>query len=145
MEHRHHRQDGVARRAVQGIGKGGGIGVQQRRAVAVEHAFGIAGSAGGVAQRRSAVFVEARPGEVVGVRVDQLFVAEQVGDRGGLRHMCTVRHEDEACDGRDAGGDGFDQRQEGQVEEQDAVFCVVGDPFHLVRMQARVQRVQYGA
>ncbi|MNN14427.1 hypothetical protein D3C81_1274900 [compost metagenome] len=144
MEHRHHRQDGVARRAVQGVGEGGGVGVQKRRAVAVEHAFGIARSTGGIAQRRCAVLIEGWPHEVIGVRFDQIFVAQQIGDRGNRRHMRSVRHENEAGDGRDFASDGFDQRQEGEIEEEDAVLGVVGDPFHLVRMQAWVQRVEHG-
>jgi hypothetical protein len=34
--------------------------------------------------------------------------------------------------------------REAQVEEQDLVFRVVGDPHDLVGVQARVQRVQHG-
>ncbi|MNH23618.1 hypothetical protein D3C79_835230 [compost metagenome] len=58
--------------------------------------------------------------------------------------MRSIGHEHEAGDGRDFVGDGFDQRQEGQVEEEHAVLGVVGNPLHLVGMQARVQRVQHG-
>jgi hypothetical protein len=41
--------------------------------------------------------------------------------------------------------DGLDQRQEGQVEEQRPVLGVVGDPGDLLRVQARVDRVQHRA
>ena len=64
VEHRHHRQDDVARRAVQRIGQRRGVGVQHRRAVAVERALRVAGRARGVAQRRGGVLVEARPVEL---------------------------------------------------------------------------------
>ena len=45
----------------------------------------------------------------------------------------------------DARRDGFDQRQEGEVEEQHLVFGVVGDVDDLVGVQARVERVQHRA
>jgi hypothetical protein len=57
----------------------------------------------------------------------------------------AVGHRDERLDRLHARGDRLDQRQEGQVEEQDLVFGMVGDPDDLVRVQARVQRVQHGA
>ena len=68
MEHRHDRQDHVARRAVQRVGQRGRVGVQHGRAVAVEHALRVAGRAGGVAERRRAVLVEQRPVERVAGR-----------------------------------------------------------------------------
>ncbi|MNV35913.1 hypothetical protein D3C71_1273740 [compost metagenome] len=76
MEHRHHWQDGVTLRAVQGIGEGGGISVQKRRAVTVEHALGVASGTGGVAQRRCAVLIEGWPYEVIDMHFDQIFVAK---------------------------------------------------------------------
>ena len=84
---------------------------------------------------------------VVAGAVDQLFVAEQVRHCDGARrrHVRAVGHRDEGLDRLHARGDRLDQRQEGQVEEQDLVFGMVGDPDHLVGMQARVQRVQHGA
>ncbi len=39
----------------------------------------------------------------------------------------------------------FDQGQESQVEQQDLVFGMVGDIGDLLRMQARIDRMQHGA
>ena len=78
--------------------------------------------------------------------VDQVLVAQQVRACSLSAGMCArsviatkaliVLH---------ARGDRLDQRQEGQVEEQDLVFGMVGDPDDLVGMQARVERVQHRA
>jgi hypothetical protein len=148
VEHRHHRQHRVARRALQGVGKGRRVGVQHRRAVAVQGALRIAGRSRRVAERRRGVLVELGPLERVARAVDQILVAEQVRHvAGGTRdgHVGTVRHRDERLDRLHARGDRLDQRQEGQVEEKDLVLGMVGDPDDLVRVQARVERVQHGA
>jgi len=42
-------------------------------------------------------------------------------------------------------GDGLNQRQECQVEEDDLILGVVRDPYDLVVVQPRVQRVQHRA
>ena len=41
--------------------------------------------------------------------------------------------------------DGFNDRQEGLVEDQHLVFSVIGDPGNLLRVQARIDRVQHRA
>ena len=45
-------------------------------------------------------------------------------------------------DGGAARMHGLHQRQEAQVKTQHLVFCVVGDPGNLVRVQARVDGMQ---
>ena len=61
MKHRHHRQHAIARRHIQRIRQSrAGIGMQNGRAMAVEHAFGIAGGASWCSKgRRCGVFIEA--------------------------------------------------------------------------------------
>jgi len=57
----------------------------------------------------------------------------------------AVGHQHEGLDGLHVRRHGLDQRQEGQVEEQNLVFRVVGDPHHLVGVQSRIERVQHHA
>jgi hypothetical protein len=100
-----------------------------------------------VGQRHRACTATARPHCTPMRAGDQFLVAQQVGYLAGGtlgRHVCPVGHHDEGLDSIHTRSDRFDQWQKGQIEEQDLVFGVVGDPDHLVRMQARVQRVQHG-
>ena len=78
MEHRHNGQDHVARRTVQRIRQRRRIGVQQRRAMAVQGPFWVARRAGGVAERTGGVLVEDRPGVVGRTLLDQVFIAQQL-------------------------------------------------------------------
>ena len=65
--------------------------------------------------------------------------------RAQLRRPGAVGQRHPMLDGLGAPGHGLDQRQEGQVEEQHLVLGMVGDPHHLVGVQARVERVQHRA
>ena len=144
VEHRHHREDAVGRREVERIRQGGGVGVQHRTAMAVEDALGIARRSRGVAQARGGLFVEGRPLELVVFGLDQVLVAEDVG-QGGLGHVRTVGHDHDVLDRLQAGGDLFHQWHESQVDEQDLVLGMVGDVDHLLREEARVDRVDHRA
>ncbi|MCY1501317.1 hypothetical protein D9M68_353840 [compost metagenome] len=112
--------------------------------MAVEHALGIARRAARVAQRRGGVLVEHRPFEAV-VGLGQLLVAQQVRDASLLRHVRAVAHQHERAHRRELCGDLFDERQEVQVEEEDTVLRVRGDPHQLVGVQPRIERVQHAA
>ena len=79
------------------------------------------------------------------MRVDQVLVAQQVRHHRRHRHEVPAGHGDEGLDGLHARGDRLDQRQEREVEEEDGVLRVIGDPHDLVRMQPGVERVQHGA
>ena len=61
------------------------------------------------------------------------------------RHVRAVGQGDPGLDRLHARCHGLDQRQEGEVEEENAVLGVVGDVGELVGMQARVEGVQDGA
>ena len=88
------------------------------------------------------VFVEGGPCKVGLVRRDQVFVAQQIGQLA-RRHLVLVDHRDKVTHCLAAPRHGFDQGQEGQIEEQHLVFGMVEDVEQLVRVQARVQGVQH--
>ena len=147
MEHRHDRQDHVARRAVQRIGQGDREGVQ--------HA-----SSGGCTARPSGCRScptcsrATRPGSrrssarskrsLCGGDADP---RSRAGSGSSLSAGMWARSviATKVLIVFDALRDRLDQRQEGQVEEQRLVFGVVGDVDDLVRVQARVERVQHRA
>ena len=79
------------------------------------------------------------------MRVDQVLVAQQVRHHRRHRHEVPAGHGNEGLDGLHARGDRLDQRQEREVEEEDGVLRVIGDPHDLVRMQPGIERVQHGA
>ena len=79
------------------------------------------------------------------MRIDQVLVAQQFGDLRRHRHEVPAGHGHERLDGLNARGDRLDQRQEGEIEEEDRVLRMVGNPHHLVRVQPGVERVQHGA
>ena len=144
VEHRHHRHDHVSGRQVHGVGQAGRIGVQNGRAMRVDHALGVAGRARGVAQRRGRGLVELGPLVVVGVAVDQVLVAQQL-ERRGLRHVRLVGHRDPPAHALAMRRDALDQLQEGQVEEYVLVLGVIDDVDDLLREQARIDGVTDGA
>ena len=144
VEHRHHRQhtSSVLDR-FSASGATSRIRVQQRRTVAVQHAFRIAGRARRVAQRRGQPLVELRPVEAIGVRIDQVFVAAAV-------RPCSAP----ACGrGRSSRRIAAPSRQCGAIasmigrnvrsKNSNRVFGVIDDPGDLLGMQARVDRVQH--
>ena len=118
--------------------------MQQRRAMAVQHALGIAGGAGCVAQRGRGVLVELGPVEIVVLGGEQLFVAEQVRDRNG-RHVRAVGHRDPALDALACRSEPFDERRERQVEEAMAILGMIDDVSELVGKQARIDGVDHRA
>ena len=65
MEHRHDRQHRARCTQILGVRQGNREGVKDRRPVTEQHAFGMAGGSGGVAQPRSRVLIELRPFEIV--------------------------------------------------------------------------------
>jgi hypothetical protein len=96
-------------------GSAAAIGVQHRRAVAVQRALGVASGTRGVAHAGSGVLVELRPGPVAVLGVHQVLVAQQVGIQAGLgRHVRPVGHQHEMLHRRQRRRDLLDQRQEGE-------------------------------
>ena len=117
--------------------------MQDCGAVAVEHALGVTGRAAGVAQAGGFVLVKAGPLEGIVLAVHQVFVAQQAGNLAVGWHVAAVGHQHKVLDGGQACGHRLHQGQESFVKAQHMVFGVVGNPDHLVGVQARVERVQH--
>ena len=116
--------------------------MQDRGSVAVQNTFGVAGCATGVAQARCRVFIKHRPVVLRGLGLHQGLVTVQIRDAAVGGQFVSVAERHVMLDGAAAAVDGFDDRQKRHVKTQHFVFGMVGDPDNLVRVQARVQRVQ---
>ena len=141
VEHRHHRQDHRARRNAQRVGQRRGIGVQQRRAMVIEHALGIARGARGVAKRGSRTFIELRPFVSAGLVRDQLLVDQQVGDLAVLGQMRAVGHGHDMAHRLELRQQLLDRRQEVEVDEEELILGVVDDVDDLLGEEPRVDGV----
>ena len=138
VEHWCDRQHHRPRAERHDIGPGRGHGMEHGRPVAVEDALGVAGRAAGVAQPGGFALGEVGPGQRGVAGGEQVFVAEEV--EAARRHVVAVGEDDEGDAGQ-ARRDPLDERQEGQVEQQDAVARVRRDIDDLVVEQPRVDRV----
>ena len=115
--------------------------MQQRRAVAVEHALGVAGGAAGIAKRSGTALLEHRPVASVAFAGDPRLVAAQALDAAVLRQRRVVAQGDPVAHRLALAPDRLHQRQEGHVEGQCPVFGMVDDPHQLLGRQTRVQGV----
>ena len=145
VKHRYDRQDGFLRRQAQRAREADGDRIEHDRPVRIERALGIAGGAGGVAQRRSGALIKAWPVKVVACRRDEVLVVEDVGDTldGG-----SVGRVGEAHPVAHPGAmrcDAFDDRRKACVEDDGFVFGVVDDVDQLLRVQARIAGVHHHA
>jgi hypothetical protein len=129
VEHGDHREQCVGLRDAEGVGHAGHQRVQRGRAVAVDDAFRVAGGAGGVADHRGGVLVERRPREGGGL--------------GGEELLVVVLDDDGATEGGDARGEALEQRDEGAVDDDDAVLGVPGDVGELVGVKPEVEGVEH--
>ncbi len=144
MKHRHDRQHPVDRAQAQRVRDADAIGVQQGGAVAVEHALGPPGGAGGVAERAGGILVEFRPVIVLVCRGDQVVVAEQphAGRQVEFGHAVRFRHHhDRPHAGGDLRRDGGEDGVEAGVREHHRVLGVVDDVGDVVGMQAGIDGV----
>ena len=140
VEQRHHRHRHVAALEPEIVWAVVHQGVEHVRAVRVEYALRVAGRAGGITQACGRLLVELGPGEIrVGFR-DPVLVRHGVA-QAGLRPVRGVGEEDEALDGRQRRGDPLDERQEGQVEEEDPILGMVDDVGDLLLAQPGIDRV----
>ena len=145
MEQRDHRQDRAVVREQVGTRGDEEEGVQQHRAVGVEHALRLARGAGCVAQRAGGILIEVGPRERRRHLGQQTFIAQQAADLAVGRHVLAIGHERVGLDGLEGGLELLDQRQEGQVEEQRRVLGVIGDVGDLLGEQPRIDGVADGA
>jgi len=113
--------------------------------MAVEHAFGVARGAGGVAQAGGRVLIKHRPVEMIGFRRNQGFIALQVGQQVRLGHVRFVRHDDHGFQLGQLIGQGLQNRHEVQVGKQHAIVCVFNDVANLILKQTRVDGVAHQA
>ncbi len=129
VEHRGDRQHRVRCGQADHVRLQAHQGVQEVRPVRIDHPFGVAGGAGGVAEAAGGVLVEAAPGAVGGLACDQRLVVLIQGDdplhRGRLVHALQEQ-------GRELG-----------VGEDHPVLGVVDDPADLVGMQAGIEGVAH--
>uniref|UniRef100_A0A0N4ZXM1 LigA n=1 Tax=Parastrongyloides trichosuri TaxID=131310 RepID=A0A0N4ZXM1_PARTI len=144
MEHGHDRQDHLAGRRAHDRRLQAQQGMDEVRAVRIEHALRIAGRARGVAEAAGGLLVEAAPGHVAEDLLQHRLIGLGVRQLG-LRHVGGVGHHNDPLDCRTVRQDGFEQRHEGQIGEDDPVFGVVDDVGQLLGEQARVQGVAHRA
>src|SRR3984957_10821303 len=103
-------------------------------AVRIQHAFWVAGGAGGVAHRRCGIFVEGLPFEIAIDLTDPVLIGDRVLQRR-LRHMRLVGEHDVALDAGQLVGDLFQDRHEGDVGHHHAILRMVDDPGDLLGKQ----------
>ena len=118
--------------------------MQYQLAVAEIHAFRVTGGAGGVESGGDAVLVEIREVEVVAGPREQGFVLA-VGVERGVARLVAVGYLNPGFDGFDLVFHALDDGQEVIVHQYRVVFGVVHGVNDLLRRQAHVDRVQYGA
>ena len=143
MEHGYDGEHAIAIPDRQRLGAERTQRMQHSRAVTVEYAFRIARGAGGVAERGCRVLVEVGPGEARLLDRQQGLVTERAW-QARLGHLIFVAHQYESLDGGELSRDALDQRHEGQIEEQHAVFGMVGDIDDLLAEKSRVDGVANG-
>jgi hypothetical protein len=145
MELGHHHQRGVRVGQAHGLGHVDLHGVQIDGAVAVDHALGVAGGAGGVAHRGGRALVQLRP--VVRRRLarDQLLVLVHP-DRGPGQQGAVARAgDDDVLDRLQMRQQRGEEREQGAVGDHDPVGGVPHDPDELLRREAEVEGVEHGA
>ena len=146
VEHGDDGHDAVRRAEAEDVGEVDGVGVEEGATVAVEHAFGPAGGAAGVAEGAGEVLVEDGPGEVFGAGGEQGFVVVEglVGWGEGGRGYGAA-HENDGADGGGSGEDCFEQGGEAGVGADDHAAGVVEDVDDVVGGEAGVHGVDDGA
>ena len=106
----------------------------------IEHALGMAGGAGGVAEPGGGALVEFLPGEIAVDLGDPVLVGDRVLELG-RRHVGGVGENDIALDRRQFVGDRLQERHEGEIDQRHPVFGVVHDPGDLLGEKARIDGV----
>ena len=144
VEHRHHRHDDVARGDPHGVELRRHHRVQHVGAVRIDHAFGIACCARRVAHAGRGIFVKGFPNEVAVDVGDPLLVRHRIL-QCGRRHMRRAGQHHVFLDRLQLVGDFFEDRHEGEIDHQYAVFGMIDDPDDLLGKQPRIDGVINGA
>ena len=144
VKHRHHRQHRIDRFHSQRIAHIGRHRMKHVRAMRIENAFRVSRRSRGVAKTAGRVFVHLRPFELAVLGIDDVLEAERVW-QARLRHMRLVGHHHISLHLRQLVGNAFQDRHEGEVEEDDLILGMIDDVDELFGEEARVQRVANGA
>ena len=142
--HRRGGQHAIDRANAEHLGGIARVGVQHRRAMAVEHAFRLPRGARGVAKRARRVFIELRPGVVLVRLGQQRLVAIEAHARRerDIFHAGLVGQEhDSANAGTHRRRDLGEQRRKGRIREENGILRVGHDERDVLRRQARIDRV----
>jgi len=143
VEHGHHRHGHIHRAQAEEVRQIGGIAVQHDGPVGVEHAFGLAGGAGGVAQAHRLVLVEAGPVENGRFGANQALIGDhlQLGLERGVGHIgILAQHHQGPHPGRlQRWADGLGHRHLQRIHEQHGIGGIGDDVGDLGREQARVE------
>ncbi len=143
VEHRHHGQEHVAFAQAQRIGHRQAQAVQHDRSVRVDHAFGIARRARGVAHARRVVLVEMRPGIIGAGGAQQFFVSVDRFEFAIGRDF--VVHHHVVLDALQMRREFFHGGQQRRIDEHHLIVGVIDDVGELIAGQAQVQRMQHRA
>src|SRR5215471_8224235 len=108
--------------------------------MAVEGALGLAGGAGGVAERGRSPLIELRPHEIRVLGIDQSLVTRKLGEAGG-RLGALRRHQHNPAVLRKLRSQPLDQRDEAGVDEEKPVAGVIDDVDDLVVEQPGIDRM----
>ena len=140
VKHGGHRQNRVlmsdGKRILYGLGKR----VQHNGAMRIGHSLGLTGGARGVAHGGSIVFVHGRVDEIVaGTLEKRLVIVVARGDAAA-----GVGNHNDALQARVV-AEFFVDREQDVVNDQEAVFGVMGDPGDFLGMQTDVQGIEDAA
>ena len=113
--------------------------MHHQRAVAVEHALGMPGGAGGVTEPGRVVLADGRGREVRQLGLDQLLVID-----GALRDGLAVPPDDDVAR-LHLRAEAFPERPEHVVEDHHRIVGVIDDVRDVLHREPRIERVQDGA
>ncbi|GAA3227457.1 hypothetical protein GCM10020256_38840 [Streptomyces thermocoprophilus] len=145
VELRYDDQGGVLVGEAHGLGHVDLHAVQVDRTVAVDHALGVAGRAGGVAHGGGGALVQLGPLVRVGLPGEQLLVLVDLGVRVREEGAVSGPGDDDVLDRLEVRQQRGEQGQQGAVGDDHAVGGVVDDPRELLGGQAQVEGVEHGA
>ncbi len=140
VEHRHDRHHCRFRADRQTVDPRADQRMQDVGAMRIEHALGIAGGAGSVAEAGGGVLLEFGPAEVAVDLGQPFFVGHGVGELR-RRHMRGVGQHDVTLDRRQLRRQPLEQGDESEVDEHQPILGVVHDPADLVGKQPRIDGV----